>query len=344
MPPLPEWRYAYTESGEAPLAQGRLRSAEDDFRVDESLGFTPSGDGEHDLIRVEKVGLTTERAASVLARHAGVPRRDVGYSGMKDRRAVTTQWFSVRRLPRRSTDWQALGEAGLRVLDAAPHRRKLKRGSHRANRFRLVVRDIEDRDDTIETRLRRIRDSGFPNYFGEQRFGRCAGNLDSAAALFEGRRLSRQRRSLAISAARALIFNEILSARIAAGSWHRLIAGDVANLDGTRSVFDVSEPDATLEDRAAKLDLHPTGPLWGAGAPGTSADAGVLEADIAGRHPVFADGLARIAKSARRPLRARAVGLDWAFSQSSLSLSFELGRGSYATALVRELVVTPTAV
>ncbi len=117
----------------APLGTGRLRAEPEDFVVDEDLGFAPSGAGAHVLVRVRKRGANTEWVAREIARHAGCRPGDVGFAGLKDRHAVTTQWFSVPS-PRGAAyvgDTIALltgakGE-GYEVLEAHAHAKKLPR-------------------------------------------------------------------------------------------------------------------------------------------------------------------------------------------------------------------------
>lgn len=330
---LPDWPRAL-----GPVTTtARLRVSPSDFFVAEDLGFSPGGEGDHDFLWIEKTGLTTNAVASLLARFANVPPRDIGYSGMKDRYAVTRQWFSVPRASVAPADWSTMTADGLRVLETARHRRKLKRGSHKRNQFRLVLRDLDGSPNDVIERLKVLAESGMPNYFGEQRFGRGAGNLNLATRLFAGRRLARMQRSMALSAARSLIFNNVLAARVANGSWKTLGAGDVAGLDGTGSVFAVEAADEDLYARAAAQDLHPTGPLWGAGTAATAGTVTDMERDIA-EASGFCLGLEKHTKTQRRPLRCRIESLDWQQSADSLTLEFSLGRGSFATALIRELV------
>ncbi len=331
---LPDWARVFGE----PAARARLRSKPADFVVTEELGFEPSGDGEHDYLFVEKTNLTTHRVAAELAKTAGVPRRAVGYSGMKDRRACTRQWFSVQRAPGRTVDWAGFGAEGLSVLESTRHRRKLKRGVHRSNRFRVVLREFEDPDSSVLPRLERVRTLGVPNYFGEQRFGRDGGNVALAQAFFSGRRLPREKRSIALSAARSLIFNDLLSARVADASWNTLRDGDIAGLDGSGSVFAVETVDEALRTRCAALDVHPTGPLWGAGAPMAEGAPAALERRTARSHAALCRGLETWTEERRRALRMPVRDLDWAEDDATLTLGFSLARGSFATALLRELI------
>lgn len=321
----------------APPVAGVIRTRPEDFRVREVLPFEPDGEGGHWLLYVRKTGCNTGWAATQLAGAARVPPRDVGYAGLKDRHAVTEQWFSVPATPGVDRFPDVTAE-GLEVLAAARHRRKLRRGALSGNRFEIVVRELRGETGALEERLEALRSGGSPNYFGPQRFGRGGRNLDLARQLFSGRRLKRRDRGFAISAARSAIFNRVLSRRVGDGSWARLRDGDIAMLDGSRSVFDVPQVDEALTGRAASMDVHPTGPLWGEGPPGTSGTVLELEEEVAAEFGELAAGLAgtRLSQE-RRALRCRIKGFSWALEDDVLRLAFELPAGSFATSLLAEL-------
>ena len=307
---LPDWARAFGQ----PLFTAQIRSATADFVVEEELSVEFSGDGEHDWLRIEKTGANTQWVAHQLANFAGVPLRDVGYSGLKDRHAVTTQWFSVRREIKKPTNWGTLQLNDVRIIEHAVHNRKLKRGTHRGNAFRIAVRgpEVNAARDALVERMAAISDSGVPNYFGDQRFGRDGANVDLGRAVLDGQRLPRAKRSIGISALRSFEFNEYLDARVRAGTWNRLSEGDVAILDGSNSVFDVDELTPDIEERCAEMDIHPSGLL-----PGFDA--------------------IRVEES-RRALRMRIRDTSWHVEGDVLWLQFRLGRGSYATAMLREIV------
>ncbi|MDH3533755.1 MAG: tRNA pseudouridine(13) synthase TruD [Gammaproteobacteria bacterium] len=336
---LPDWARA---SG-ATLFAARSRSTAADFVVNEDLSIDFSNDGEHDLLHVEKSGANTQWVAERLAEHAGVPARDVGFAGLKDRHALTRQWFSVRRPAANGTDWATFDAAGVRILEQRRHRRKLRRGAHKGNAFRIALRgdDIESQRQMIAARLSSIAVAGVPNYFGEQRFGRGGANLELCRALFAGKRLSRARRSIALSAARSFIFNEILALRVQTGSWNAVQPGELANLDGSGSVFAVAEVTAEFDRRCDELDIHPSGTLWGNGAPLGGSTVAALESGVAAVHPEFCDGLVRAGvKASSRALRLRVYDLQWHIQAGALWLEFVLGRGGYATAVIREIAAT----
>ena len=341
--PIPDWERALGPV----LFSAVIRSTPADFEVTEELSFDLSGDGEHDFLWVEKTSANTQWVALCLAQHAGVPLRDVGFSGLKDRHAITRQWFSVRRPGRDGTDWQTFVTAGVRILEHRVHRRKLKRGTHRRNVFRIVLRghDIASRREAIVGRLARIRSDGVPNYFGEQRFGRDGGNMDLAGALFSGRRLTRSRRSIAMSAARSFLFNEILATRVSQGTWNTILPGELANLDESGSVFAVDEVSDELVARCLALDIHPSATMWGDKAPLGTKIAATLERDVTGRHEDLVDGLLRArVTAASRALRLPVRDLRWEFQVDALRLEFSLYRGGFATAVLRELARTQSAV
>ena len=327
------WTRAYGD----PVIHGDLRHSPADFRVSELAAIEFTGDGEHDWLWVEKTAANTAWVAQHLARIAGVPEGDVGYAGMKDRHAITTQWFSVRRNGEPVADWTSPGIPGVRVLCQQRHRKKLRRGAHRGNRFEITLRNIIALSGDLNERLELIKNAGVPNYFGEQRFGRSASNLRQARDLIAGKRMKRRARSLALSAARSYIFNQLLDARVRDGSWNRIEMGDCASLDGSNSVFEVAKVDDELRGRCAAMDIHPSGPLWGSGESMVSGRIAELEQGVAAQEQELAAGLERLAAHARRSLRVPVAGLDWETDAQSLRLCFELPAGSYATTVLGEL-------
>jgi tRNA pseudouridine13 synthase len=329
-----------------PEMHARLRVRPEDFEVEEELGFAPAGSGAHLLLKVRKVNANTQHVARQLARLAGCHASEVGYAGLKDRRAVALQWFSVPR-PRQERDWSAVHEAEFTVLSCAAHTRKLPRGALAGNRFAIRVHAADPAvtgarlAEELAPRLARIERAGVPNYFGVQRFGRAGANLARLGTPFG--ELARFERGFVLSAARALIFNAVLAQRVQQGCWDVLRYGDVANLDGRGSVFVLEqEPDETLRERCASLQIHPTGPMWGGGAALSRAAVAELEAQVAAAYPQAAQlCLEAGLRAERRALRLAVYELRSAVESEALLLKFRLPRGCFATAVLRELVRTP---
>ena len=279
--------------------------------------------------------------AREIAHWAGVAEHAVDYAGLKDRHAVTRQRFTVWLPKKVAPDFDALQSDDLRVLDHAWHARKLPRGALAGNRFVLVLRDVEGQRDAIDARLQAIATQGVPNYFGEQRFGRGGNNVQQAVAMFAGRRVKREERSMLLSAARSELFNRVLAARVEAGTWNSALDGEVWMLDGSRSVFGPESLTDDLQARLDAFDIHPTGPLWGAGELRSSGIArefelAALEGDSASR---LRGGLEHAGlKQERRALRLQPQALAWRWlDDAALELRFDLPPGCYATTVLREL-------
>lgn len=323
-----------------PVVSGRIRVSADDFQVDELLGFEPSGEGEHACLLIRKRNANTAFVAEQLARLAGIKPMDVSYAGLKDRYAVTTQWFTLYLSNKPEPDWTRLNSDEIEVLQVTRHHRKLRRGALQGNHFRLVVRELLGDLADLEPRLQQIAKQGVPNYFGEQRFGHD--NLERVSAMFEGRIKVRDRnkRSIYLSSARSAIFNHLLSQRVVAGNWSSGLAGDLMMLDGSHSVFLAEEIDATIAERVQQQDIHPSGPLWGRGELSSRGDVMGMERQLPDTYPLFCSGLeAADMKQERRALRLPVRELRWERVESSLNLRFFLPAGSYATAVLRELLL-----
>ena len=327
-----------------PLGHARIRLSAEDFRVDEVLGFEPDGDGEHLLLCLRKRDTNTHWLAGQLARHAGLPSREVSYAGLKDRHAVTTQWFSLRLAGRAEPDWSALDCEQVELLAVHRHRRKLRRGALQGNRFTVVLREVTADPNKLEERLQRLRREGMPNYFGEQRFGRDYGNLSRFDELLgDGgrRRIDRHLRGLLISSVRSQLFNEVLAERIEQACWDRPLPGDYFMLDGSRSGFAEDPADERLEARCVSQDIHPSGPLWGRGTPPVASAAAELERSALEPFARWRDRLEHLGlEQERRALRVRLPDLEWRFDgrADTLTLCFFLPAGAFATVLLREVL------
>jgi tRNA pseudouridine13 synthase len=330
--------------GEAVLT-AKFRASPEDFCVEELPAFEPAGQGEHLLLTIEKRGMNTAFAAKRVAQWAGIPEMGIGYAGMKDRHAVTRQRISVHLPKRVAPDIATLQSDDLRVLESHWHNRKLPRGALAGNRFVISLRDVQGEPTAIDARLANIRDHGLPNYFGEQRFGRDGDNVEAARRMFAGQRVKRDQRSIYLSAARSELFNAVLAARIADGNWSTGAEGEVWMLDGSHSVFGPEPSSAELSERAARLDIHPTGPLWGVGElRSTLVVRAIEEAAVAPLGDLRAGLEKADMKQERRALRVRVSGLHWDWPEDAvLQLNFVLAPGAYATGLLAELGVVTAA-
>ncbi|EWC41342.1 tRNA pseudouridine(13) synthase TruD [Stutzerimonas stutzeri] len=324
-----------------PCGSAVLKAVAEDFQVDEVLDIPLSGEGEHLWLWVEKRNLNTEEAARRIARAAGVPLKMISYAGLKDRQALTRQWFSLHLPGKADPELAAAEDGSLAILKRTRHQRKLQRGAHSANGFRLRLTELRGDHALLDARLQRIKEQGVPNYFGLQRFGYDGGNLHGARDFAAKGELPAQRnlRSRLLSAGRSYLFNRVLAERVGDGSWQRARVGDLLAFTDSRSFFLAGETECS-DPRLAILDLHPSGPLWGAGGSPANDDVQALEDAVAATEPGIANWLAQAGmKHERRILRLPIGGLSWHYpGPDILQLEFVLPTGCFATAMVREVV------
>ncbi len=354
----PRYHYLLPRVYPGPAVGADVKSCPGDFIVEERIDISLAGEGEHDWLYIEKRLLNTDEVATRLARLAKVRTLAVGYAGLKDKQAVTRQWFSVQLPGRASPDWRQLEDGTLRVLDQRRHHRKLQRGALQANRFRLRLRRLRSMDDGgshVETlhghlrqRCQQLAVQGVPNYFGRQRFGRDMNNLDQAERLFSQtgarrRKLRRHQRSLYLSSARAWLFNQILAERVRQCNWNRHLDGDVFMLDGKSACFS-DDGSVGLDHRLEAGSIHPTAPLWGEGDAMSRGECACLENRILDQYPVLAEGLVAAGlKVQRRALRLMPSDLDYSADGEDAVLCFTLPAGAYATVVLDELLTATPA-
>ncbi len=292
----------------APTLVGSIRQTPDDFKVVEILGYELEGDGEHVYFDIEKRSANTAWVAWQLAEFLGLKDSDVGYAGRKDRHAVTRQWFSAYMPGQPLPDVTEFNIEGVTLLGVTRHRQKLRQGQLEGNRFELSVHFDEltaaDQAD-LTARLLKIQDDGFPNYFGSQRFGRSGANLVIAEQLLAKKGRIKGDRAMAISAARAWLFNLYLADEIREGRDINERSGELIG-----KVRDPQPGEQRLDESMQR---------WVA-------------------------GLRRLgAKVQSRPLVVHPQALDWRYDEQALLLSFTLPAGSFATSLLSELIIVKDA-
>jgi tRNA pseudouridine13 synthase len=319
----------------APLFGGIIRAEAADFEVVEELGFEPDGEGEHLFLQVEKTALGTMELVERISRDYSIAARHIGFSGLKDKHAVTTQWLSLH-LPGDRREFGPQSMDGYRVLRAERHRGKLRRGTHRSNFFRLRVRGVDNLGTESVAQLDAVAGGGMANYFGEQRFGRTGDNVRQALEMLDRGRIGRQRRSLLLSSLRSYLFNQVLAARILEDCWRRPLDGDVFMLRGNRSIFSAALDESILQ-RFESLDISATASLYGSGRNLLDGEARRFELRILGQYPEIVDCLERQgAKLQMRSLRVAVEDFDYRHDRAGgiLTLEARLPAGSYMTSLL----------
>lgn len=337
-----------------PCLSATLRETPEDFEVTEIAQTEPDGKGDHLWLWVQKRGCNTVWVAQQLAAWLGVRSSAVAYAGLKDRHALTRQWFSVKLSQGVEVDGVhnelECPIKDVEILVARRHSRRLQRGELLGNRFRITLTEVGftgQGRDAVEHCLTQILRHGVPNYFGPQRFGHEEGNLRRAERLFAGQEPGdRQQRGMAISAARSWLFNQLLAQRVSMrdelASWLQALPGEVLvdrNSGGEylSHLLGASQPPG--------LQLEPSGPMWGVGPLPARKQCAELEQGVAREWSVLSAGLEALGlRQQRRLLRLPVESLSWrwlesgADSDTRMVLRFELPKGAYATAVLRELM------
>lgn len=322
-----------------PTQAGRLKAEFADFIVKEELGYDLSGDGEFVAVKIRKTDANTLFVGEKLAEFAGISAKNMSYAGLKDRHAVTEQWFCLHLAGKETPDFSQFQLDGVEIIDVTRHNRKIRVGSLAGNNFELLLREVKENED-LTARLQQIQAVGFPNYFTEQRFGRDGHNLSQAQRWAKGEISvkDRKKRSFYLSAARSEIFNLVVSNRIELGLTQQVLENDLMQLAGSNSWFVAkAEELAALNKRLDLQDILLTAPLVGENS--ATQTVSEYEQKIVAKHQ---DLLALMAKermnATRRAMFCKPHHFEWAFEEEGLRLKFFLDAGSYATALVRELI------
>ncbi|MGA2450120.1 MAG: tRNA pseudouridine(13) synthase TruD [Polyangiaceae bacterium] len=339
-----------------------IKSCPEDFVVEEVPAYEPSGQGEHVFVRFTKRGLTTLEAVARLGKALGCDPREAGFAGMKDKQAVATQTVSFHA-PRGIDPRDIVAKArttaveDITVADATPHPHKLKPGHLRANRFSIALRELDRaRLPEIAAAFERIAREGVPNRFGRQRYGARGDNVARALAWLRGEERGPRdprRMRLLWSAVQSEVFDAVLAARVADGTWTAPLAGDLLKLHESGGMFPCTDPSVD-RSRAVTGELSPTGPIVGARMRWPEGDVLALERRISAS--VLGEGFdldrtRRLGEGTRRALRMWARDLrfepapchsmgDTGHRAPSMWVHFMLTKGAYATTVL-EAAVTP---
>lgn len=337
---IDHWLYQYPKLN----ISGQFKSSAEDFQVTEILGYEPIGEGEHIYLWVRKTGLNTAYLAEQIAKFTQLPLRAVTYAGRKDKHAQTEQWFSVHLPGKGEFDWTQFNEPGAQILKSIRHNKKLRTGVLKGNRFNITLRQLNSTSG-IDERLQQIKLSGVPNYYGSQRFGSTqhdprGGNLVLAEKMMNGESIrNRNKRSMAISALRSWLFNEMLNSRLQNDCLNKPLPGDVMQLSGSNSFFCAELIDNNIIQRIAQRDIYLSAPLWGKGPLASQSEALQFEQNSAQQHITVTQTLEDLGlNQERRAINLFPNDLEWTWADDTLNLIFTLPAGTFATSVLRELL------
>ena len=322
-----------------PQQTGRLKAEFADFIVREELGYPLAGEGEFVAVKVCKTNANTLFVGEQLAKFVGISARNMSYAGLKDRHAVTEQWFCLHLAGKETPDFSAFECEGVEILEVTRHNRKIRTGALEGNYFELLLRDVVETDE-LKQRLNQLQAVGFPNYFTEQRFGRDGHNLTQAQRWASGEISvkDRKKRSFYLSAARSEVFNLVVSQRITDHQMQTVLLGDYLQLAGSNSFFEVKAEDLVQsQQRLDENDVLLTAPLIGENS--LEQNGNECEKAIVAQHKNLISLMKKERmNAARRAMLCKPQDLRWQFEPEGLRITFFLNSGSYATGLVRELI------
>lgn len=335
-----QWQYLLGK----PNASAIFKAQPEDFQVIEDLGFDLTDEGEHQFIKVQKIGANTAFVAEQLAKQLDIPLRNVTYAGRKDKFAQTTQWFGLH-LPGSEKDVnRAFSLPGVTVLETRRHNKKLRVGALKGNHFKIRLRQVDKLEEVI-SRLQQVANVGVPNYYGEQRFGNDNGNLLLAQRMVEGEVIrNRNKRSMAISALRSWLFNQQVSERLTAGIYEQALSGDALILSGSNSFFIAEQVDSIIEQRLSQRDIQLSAGLYGKGQLPVKNDAAQFESNVLAHYPEVCRCLEEVGlKQERRAISLFTQNMRWQVAdETTLDIEFFLPSGCFATSVLREVVqLTP---
>lgn len=325
-----------------PTATAKLKAKPEHFIVKENLGYEFTGTGEHLMVKIRKTGENTMFVANELARYCGVKSKDIGWAGLKDRHAITEQWLSIHLAKSDMPDFADF-EAQyptIQILETAKHNKKLRAGDLQGNRFEITLSEVSD-VESVKQRLARIVESGVPNYYGAQRFGRDGNNIAEAKRWGRDnvRTRNQNKRSMYLSSARSWIFNQIVSSRIDQDCFSTVLLGDILEVKDKMTTpvneAEYEQSQQNVLDGIASI----TASLAGDNALPTLLDALALEQVIIDSEP---DLMALIRgnrmRHDRRNILLLPTDLQYTTNDSEVTLSFSLTSGCFATSITRELI------
>ncbi len=341
-------------TADLPGIGGVLRADAEDFVVEEVPLYAAQGEGQHLYVNVTKVGLTTKEVQLALERLFSLKKGDVSFAGMKDKRARTTQTFSlnVGHKPAIFAETAAATIAAnlpLTVNWADFHGNKLKPGHLLGNRFTIRVTELAlplvEAYARAQAVVGRLKTTGLPNYFGMQRLGEGGANVRQGLALLQGESDKRDRwlRRFLISAYQSYLCNRYLALRLEMDAFSHLLAGDVAKKYATGGMFDVLDA-AVEQPRYAAQEISFTAPLYGPRMWQAKEAAAELEETVLQQAPVTMEQFSRAhVEGTRRMGRLLVTNLEVEADAGAVILRFELRKGAFATTVLREVMKVEAA-
>jgi tRNA pseudouridine13 synthase len=325
-----------------PGTGGEIKVEPDHFIVEEVPLYDPSGAGDHLFVRITRAGQTTQQIVQAIARALDIPAQSIGYAGLKDKHARTTQVFSLPGVkPDQIANLDQTIDA--EVHWARPHNKKLRPGHLLGNHFTITILNpsTPGAHNQAGIILEALYQRGLPNFFGEQRFGTYGDNAEQGLSILTGKQRRPQAKwlhKLLTSAYQSQLFNQYLALRITRYVFDQLLEGDLAKKTDTGGMFTVEDL-PTEQERFERQEITFTGPLFGYKMRQPLAAAAALEAEVLQSSPVTAkQWRSNRVQGNRRAGRLFLAPVDLKPHPEGFTLDFFLPKGAYATILLREIL------
>lgn len=329
-------------SGEKGIG-GKIREKQEYFIVEEIPAYLPSGQGKHLYINITKKGLSTPDVGQKICEIFNVSENDVGFAGLKDKHAITTQTLSINlenlKMPVEEI-LEKIKTIGVRVNSSNLHNNKLKPGHLKGNKFTITITSLEDIEKSFEIAnqiAEKIKKFGIPNYYGAQRFGIQGDNAEKALAILKGELKIRDRfmKKFLFSSYQSHLCNLYLSKRVENG--FNLIPGDICKKHDTGGLF-VVENIEEEQKRYDNKEISFTAPMFGDRLWFAEKESGEIEKQILADSGLTEEQIKKLGTGTRRLGRLIIDDLTIEKEETGLKVSFSLPKGAFATVVLREFM------
>jgi tRNA pseudouridine13 synthase len=310
----------------------KFEQNQDDFIVDE-IGLDFKGNGNYTILHIKKVEMTTWDMIAAFAEFLNINAEKIGYAGLKDKHATTTQYISIEA--RYEKELKKFKHPQIKIIGWNRHTHSIRMGDLIGNRFTINLFEVDQiQAGQIEKLARKSEKFGLANYFGYQRFGRDGDSIKQAKEMIEGDTHieDAKLKKFLISVYQSFYFNQWLAERVMMsreqnGGKFLLLEGDLY-LDSKGKLFTPKEPQ--YKDFQAKK-VVPTGLLCGRGVYRSRGVAGEIESK-------YDDGFL-YEKGLRREAIVFPKDIEIKYDKNfdKMNIAFTLPKGSYATVFLENI-------
>ena len=310
----------------------KFEQNQDDFIVDE-VGLNWKGNGNFTVYHIKKVEMTTWDMIAAFAEFLNINAEKIGYAGLKDKHATTTQYISIEA--RYEKELKKFKHKQIKILSATRHTHSIRMGDLVGNRFKINLFEVNQiQAGRIEKLARKSEKLGLPNYFGYQRFGRDGDSIEQAEKMIEGdlHIEDTKLKKFLISIYQSIRFNDWLAERVQISRDENsnkflLLEGDLYS-DAKGKLFTPKSP------QQKDFEAHkvvPTGLLCGRGVYRSRDRAGEIESK-------YDDGFL-YEKGLRRDaiIFPKDIEMKYTKGFEKMEMAFTLPKGSYATVFLENI-------